>query len=63
MAETKKHLIVLTLVPYATNYTLLSDVVGAVQSGLYERAISLTTLEAVTIMNRFSSEMSWICKA
>ncbi len=38
--------------------TRVSDGTGAVRSGLYEGAIALTTLGAVSIMNRFHWEMS-----
>jgi hypothetical protein len=40
------------------NETRVSDVAGTVRSGLYEGAIALTTLGAVSIMNRFHWEMS-----
>jgi hypothetical protein len=43
---------------YTGSQIRLSDVSGAVRSGLYEGAIALTTLGAVSIMNRFHWEMS-----
>ncbi len=48
-------LIILALVPYAIGYMLLALLVW---SGLYGGAISLTTYEPITIMNRFFPEMS-----
>ena len=43
---------------YGMNETRVSDVAGTVRSGLYEGAIALTTLGAVSIINRFHWEMS-----
>jgi hypothetical protein len=58
MAETRRafHRLYARAIGYQP-YALI-DVVDAARSGLYEGAISLTTSEAVTIMNRFFPEMS-----